>query len=216
MLGLLSCKRLKVITLNFAVRITHVTLVTLVKKDHANNGIDWHVGTIPWPKALDHKLETSTTSDKDVDWHAGTIPQISGRIISRQQLIQKYPDHFKGVCRFTGTYKIHLKKGAKPVIHPQWEWPIEMHDILKKKLHWMEEEQFITKVTKPTDWVNSLAYSWKLNRGWRVCLDPKDLNKAIKHTYHKIPTVEEVTCAFAGSKFFSKLDAKSAFWCKTG
>ena len=46
-----------------------------------------------------------------------------------------------------------------------------------------------------------------------VCLDPKDLNKAIKQTFQKIPTVEEVTHEFAGSRFFSKLDAKSAVWC---
>ena len=69
------------------------------------------------------------------------------------------------------------------------------------------------QITEPTDWVNSIACSWKLNGDLRVFLDPKDLNKAIKCTYHKIPTVEEVTHVFAGSKFFSKLDAKSAFWC---
>ena len=28
-----------------------------------------------------------------------------------------------------------------------------------------------------------------------------------------IPTVKEVTHKFAGSRFFSKLDTKSAFWC---
>ena len=77
----------------------------------------------------------------------------------------------------------------------------------------MEKDEIITQVTEPTDWVNSLACSWKPDGDLQVCLDPKDLNKVIKRTYHKIPTVEEVTHAFAGSKFFSKLDAKSAFWC---
>ena len=150
-LGLPSCERLKVITLNCAVRITHMTPATLDNKDYAYNGTDEHVGTVPWQKALDCKLETSTTSNKN------------GRIISREQLIQEYPNCFKGVDRFLGTYKIHLKKGLKPVIHPQQKWPIAMHDILKMKLDWMEEEQFITKVTEPTDRVNCLAYSWKLN-----------------------------------------------------
>ena len=46
-LGLPSCKRLKVITLNSSVRITHMTPVSLDKRDHANNGMDQHVGTIP-------------------------------------------------------------------------------------------------------------------------------------------------------------------------
>ena len=148
-----------------------------------------------------------------MDWPAGSIPQKPGRIIWWEQLIQKYPDCFNGVNRFSDTYKIHLKKGAKPIIHPQQKWPIAMCDILKKKLDWMEKEQFITKVTELTDWVNSLACSWKANGDLSICPDLKDLNKTIKHTYYKILTVEEITNAFAGSKFFSKLDAMSAFWC---
>ena len=88
-----------------------------------------------------------------------------------------------------------------------------MHDKLKAKLDQMEKDEIITKVMEPTDWVNSLACLWKPDSNLRVCLDPKDLNKVIKRTYHKITTIEEVTHAFAGSKFFSKLDSKSAFWC---
>ena len=76
----------------------------------------------------------------------------------------------------------------------------------------MEKDSIIAKVTEPTNWVNSLACFWKpIGELW-VCLDPKDVNKAIKWRYQKIPTVKEVTHEFAGSKFFSKLDAKSAFW----
>ena len=88
-----------------------------------------------------------------------------------------------------------------------------MWEKLKAKLQEMEQKGIIIKITEPTDWVNSLACSWKPNRDLRVCLDPKDLNKAIKQTFHKIPTVKELTHKFPGSRLFSKLDAKSAFWC---
>ena len=99
------------------------------------------------------------------------------------------------------------------MIHPQQKWPIVKCDKLKAKLDQMEKDEIITQVIEPMDWVNSLACLWKPDGDLQVCLDPKDLNKVIKRTYHKIPTVEEVTHAFAGSKFFSKLNAKSAFWC---
>ncbi|GFO29368.1 hypothetical protein PoB_005587300 [Plakobranchus ocellatus] len=56
----------------------------------------------------------------------------------------------------------------------------------------MESLEVISKVTQPTDWVNSLAFSREQNGKLRVCLDPKDLNKAIKRTYHKTPTLEEI------------------------
>ena len=75
------------------------------------------------------------------------------------------------------------------------------------------KDGIVAKVIEPTDWVNSLACSQKPNSDPWVCLYPKDLNKAIKWRYIKTPTVKEVSHEFAGSKFFSKLDAKSAFWC---
>ena len=88
-----------------------------------------------------------------------------------------------------------------------------MQSKLKTKLNQMEKDGIIAKVTEPTDWVNSLSCSWKPNGDLWVCLDPRDLNKAIKQRYHNIPTVEEVTHEYTASNFFSKLDVKSAFWC---
>ena len=110
-------------------------------------------------------------------------PNSSGKIHTKEQLIEEYPDHFKGIGRFPGIHKIHLQEGAKPVIHPQQKWPIAMHDKLKVKLDQMEKDEIITQVTEPTDWVNSLACSWRPDGDLRVCLDPKDLNKVIKRTY---------------------------------
>ena len=104
----------------------------------------------------------------------------------------------------------NLTKDANPEIHPN-EWPIAMQSKLKTKLDQMEKDGIVAKETDPTDWVNSLACSWKPNGDLQVCLDPKDLNKAIKQRYHKIPTVEEVTYELAGSKLFSKLDANQHF-----
>ena len=85
----------------------------------------------------------------------------SGHISSKEQLIKDYPDHCKGIGRFPGTYKMHLKKDAKPVIHPQGKWPIAMQSKLKTKLNQIEKDGIIAKVTEPTDWVKSLACSWK-------------------------------------------------------
>ena len=63
------------------------------------------------------------------------------------------------------------------------------------------------------DWVSSLAYSWKANSKLRVCLDPRDVNKAIKRDHHKTPTVEEITHMLAGSKKFTKVNGASSYLC---
>ena len=45
-----------------------------------------------------------------------------------------------------------------------------------------------------------------------ICLDPKDLNKAIIREYHKSPTLEEGRHKLAGAKYISKMDPKNGFW----
>ncbi|KAK2718623.1 hypothetical protein QYM36_005837 [Artemia franciscana] len=46
----------------------------------------------------------------------------------------------------------------------------------------------------------------------RLCIDPVDLNKCIKHPYYPIPIVEDVTARPYGVKVFSKMDARSKYW----
>ena len=60
--------------------------------------------------------------------------------------------------------------------------------------------------------MSSLAFSRKANGQLRICLDPKDLNRASKRTYHKTPTLEEITHKFSGARVFSKLDARHGYW----
>ena len=37
-----------------------------------------------------------------------STPNPSGKIHTKEQLMEEYPDHFKGIGRFPGTHKIHL------------------------------------------------------------------------------------------------------------
>jgi len=133
-------------------------------------------------------------------------------IKSTEDLIKLYPDRFEGLGRFPGQYKIHLKEGAEPKIHPPRKCPIAVQHKVKAELDKMVAQGVITKVDEPTDWVNSLAYAQKPNGDIRVCLDPQDLNKWIRRDHHRTPTVEEVSHKLAGSKHFTKVDAKCGYW----
>ena len=75
----------------------------------------------------------------------------------------------------------------------------------------MEAEGVIEKVDQPTDWVNSMVTVIKPHKT-RICLDPRNLNKAIKREQFPLPTIEEVTARMPNAKVFSVLDAKSGFW----
>ena len=70
----------------------------------------------------------------------------------------------------------------------------------------------ISKVEEPTEWVNSIVTVEKQNGSIRTCLDPKDLNQAIKREHFPLQTADEIVADMAGAQYFSKLDASSGYW----
>ena len=65
--------------------------------------------------------------------------------------------------------------------------PIALRDKLEKELERMESLEVIAKVTEPTDRVNSIATPEKQRTGTLpVCLDPRDLNQAVKREYYPL------------------------------
>ncbi len=82
----------------------------------------------------------------------------------------------------------------------------------------MVKDDIIAKVDQPTDWVSSMLAVRKPTMGLdgkadiRICLDPKDLNGAIKREHFPMPTIEEVATRLNGAKIFSVFDASNGFW----
>ena len=66
----------------------------------------------------------------------------------------------------------------------------------------MLADWIIVPVDEPTDWVNSLVVKEKPSGSLRVCLDPRDLSRAIKREYYPVPVVKSVTTKLHGSTFF--------------
>ena len=126
--------------------------------------------------------------------------------------IRAYPEQFDQVGHFDGKYRIVVRPEAQPVIHAPLKCPIHLKDELKAEMDKMVKDKIIGKVDQPTEWVSSLTYSRKSSGQLRICLDPKDLNKALKCCHHRTPTLEEITHELSGAKHFSKLDAKNGYW----
>ena len=76
---------------------------------------------------------------------------------------------------------------ADPVVHPPRKVPHPLRNQLADTLEDM------VKVDGPSDWVNSMVVAQKKDGGLRTCIDPRDLNKALKREYYQLPTIEEIT-----------------------
>ena len=132
---------------------------------------------------------------------------------TKEDLIKAYLDRFEGIGHFPGTYHITLHSNVKSIVHAPQKCPIAMWPLVQEKVDEFMEQGIIIPVEEPMDWVSSLAYSWKANGKLRVCLDPRDVNKAIKRDHYKTSTVEEITHLLAGSKKFTKFDGTSSYLC---
>ena len=97
------------------------------------------------------------------------------------------------------------------MVHAARSLPVALKERAISKLHEMEANGYIVKVTEPTEWVSSMVVSIQGDKV-RILIDPSDLNKVIKREHCPMRTIEEVISTIPDAKVFSKLDAKSGFF----
>jgi hypothetical protein len=120
-------------------------------------------------------------------------------------------DVFEGTGCLPGVYRLETDPSVKPVVHPPRKIPITLRDKLKIELDRLTDRKIIVPVTEPTQWVNYLVIVEKSNSKLRICLDPRDLNKAIQQSHYPMSTVEQLLPDLKNAKVFSVADAKNRF-----
>ena len=138
-------------------------------------------------------------------------PNLLTKSNEAESVILNYLDVFDVLGCLDGEVKLEIDKDVCPVAHPPRKVPVALRERLREELNDMEKNGVIIRETNPTDWVNSIVI---IDNGTklRVCIDLRDLNKALKRQHYPLPTVEEVSTRLAGSKVFSVLDATKGFW----
>ena len=126
--------------------------------------------------------------------------------------LDDYPELFKGLGCLPGTYHIELIDGVTPVVHSPRKIPVPQREKVVEELKRMEQLGVIVRQEEPTEWVNSLVVVQKPSGAVRLCIDPRDLNAAMKRSHYPMKTVDEVASRLQGANTFSILDAKSGFW----
>lgn len=91
--------------------------------------------------------------------------------------------------------------------------PLKIKEKLKNKLLELQEKKIISKVNNPKGWISNLVIIEKPDKSLRLCLDPNELNKAIKRNSSVlIPTVEEISEKLCNKNIFTVLDLRDEFW----
>ena len=90
--------------------------------------------------------------------------------------------------------------------------PFGIQSAYKAELDRLVREGIITEVHEHTEWINSIVPVMKEDGSLRLCLDPKDLNKAIEKNQWDARTLDDILPELAQSKYFTIKDATSGFW----
>ena len=105
-----------------------------------------------------------------------------------------------------------LERVYESVQNPPKTVPYAKRDAVYNELQRMMKLGVVTSVKEPTEWVNSMAIAHKSDGNIRICIDPKDLNKAIRHEHYPMATLEDIAARIPKTQFFSRVDASNGYW----
>ena len=107
--------------------------------------------------------------------------------------------------------KLHTDPNVKLVCQPARRIPFGLQDRVSEKLDELMKADVIERVHKPSRWVSGVVVTPKKDNDIRLCVDLRQVNKAIKVEKHPMPTIEDIIMSLSGAKFFSTIDLRQGF-----
>ena len=138
-------------------------------------------------------------------------------ITSKEQILSKYLDIFKGISRFPSLpYHIQVNKNITPKQTPCRPVLIHLKEAFKKEIDKMLQAGVIRPVTEATLWINSFILVEGKDKSGNlklcICLDPMNLNKAVIREPYHFKTPEDITHLIANSCIMTVCDCKKCYW----
>ena len=80
-----------------------------------------------------------------------------------------------------------------PIQHPPRQVPVHLQPVYKEEIARLVKQGILIEVKDEyTPWISSAVVTPKPNGSIRVCLDPHDLNNAIKCNGHYVRSIDDV------------------------
>ena len=157
-------------------------------------------------------IGSATTSRSDSGSKLENKPQLD----PAESLINSFPpitqfcellrhDPGKFITEFI--HKPKIDHAVAPVVQKQRRLPLALLSKIKEEVERMVHDDILEPV-ESSEWVCNIVAAAKSNGGVRVCADLPDANKAVVADRFPLPTIEELSQFFTGSRWFSKIDLK--------
>ena len=148
-------------------------------------------------------LDQHTSDEAQMDLHNTSL--------TWKKVLSEYGDLFKGLGKIEGKLHLEIDESVTPVVMAPRRVPLAVKGKLKEDLDRLESLDVLKPVDEPTDWVFSLVATQKQSGKVQVCIDPQQLNQALKRQYYPIPVIEEILPEVSKARVFTKADLKDGF-----
>lgn len=129
-------------------------------------------------------------------------------------IISSYNDIFTTdkIGNLPGVQKIRVDPNAVPVVMPSRRLPVAWRQPIHDELLRLVEKDVLARVETHTPWVSQMVPVQKPNGRFRICLDPKELNKELLRERYPITTLDDVIHEIGNATVFSKADLANGYW----
>ncbi|XP_033121317.1 uncharacterized protein K02A2.6-like [Anneissia japonica] len=183
--------------------------------------VDGNVGDIlSWMSAEKLNLVKVTCNNNVMDIRDTNIPTNNATNVTdnddgvqsiHSEIVDKYPI-FDGIGKFKGVeVKLHIDPTVKPTQRKHRRIPFHIRKDVDKELNRLMDLDIIEKVEGPTPWASPIFVVPKGNGSIRICVDMRQVNKAILRERHPIPTLDDIVSDLNGATVYSKLDLRSGY-----
>ena len=125
---------------------------------------------------------------------------------------EQYADVFDGIGLLEGKVHFQTDPSVSPVQMPLRRLPVAIREKVATELRILVQEGIIEPVSEPTPWVSALLVATKPDGSLCICIDPRNLNKALCRDTYLMPTIDGVLTQLTGAKVYSTADLKHGFW----
>ncbi|XP_062542479.1 uncharacterized protein K02A2.6-like [Armigeres subalbatus] len=99
-----------------------------------------------------------------------------------------------------------------PVRNAYYNIPAAYREEARRRLEQMETRGIIERVISAPQWISSMSAVPKGKTDFRLVVNMRAPNKAIKREYFRLPLIDEMKVKLHGARFFTKLDLSDAFY----
>lgn len=108
--------------------------------------------------------------------------------------------------------KFSVDKTVPPERNAYYNVPAAYREAARLRLQEMEDLGIIERVVSAPEWISGMSAVPKGNSDFRLVVNMRGPNRAIKREYFRLPLMDEIRVKLHGSKFFSKLDLTNAYY----